>query len=215
MDWLWSLHYESVLVIAAIVVTLSLCFRFISAKLLPVIFCIAIAPWCTASSQLTQQFQWNGNQIITIYCLAFYGGQRLATLDDREYRYYNRNIAIKSMGATFTLAAFPPTSAAARQHYWWTYLQVQQWLGRDLPPTEWGWRYHSNSLIPIATYLLAAPQKLVKVISCNCKAGCTSTLCGCRPAGMPCSAMCSNCMGIGYSNTPQAEDDCVTGEDEL
>ena len=32
---------------------------------------------------------------------------------------------------------------------------------------------------------------------------------------MICSAMCSKCMGIGYRNTPQAEDDCVTGEDEL
>ena len=42
-----------------------------------------------------------------------------------------------------------------------------------------------------------------------------STSCGCRQAGMPCSAMCSKCMGIGYSNTPQAEDDWVTGEDEL
>ena len=45
--------------------------------------------------------------------LALYGGQRLATLD--EYRYYNRNIAIKSMGARLTLAALPPTSAAARE----------------------------------------------------------------------------------------------------
>ena len=42
-----------------------------------------------------------------------------------------------------------------------------------------------------------------------------STRCGCRQAGMPSAAMCSKCMGIGYSNTPQAEDDCVTGEDEL
>ena len=23
------------------------------------------------------------------------------------------------------------------------------------------------------------------------------------------------CMGIGYSNAPQVDDDCVTGEDEL
>ena len=122
---------------------------------------------------------------------------------------------ILPMGATFTLAAFPPTSAAARQNYLRTYLQVQQWLGRDLPPTEWGWKYHNNSPISITTDLLDAPQKLMKVISCNCKAGCTSTLCGCRQAGMPCSAMCSKCMGTGYSNTPLAEDDCATGEDEL
>ena len=53
------------------------------------------------------------------------------------------------MGETFTLAAFPPTSAAVRQHSLWTYLQVQQWLGRDLPPAEWGWKDHNSSLIPI------------------------------------------------------------------
>ena len=67
-------------------------------------------------------------------------------------------------------------------------------------------------MMPIATDLPAASQK---VISCNCKARCMSRRCGYRPAGMPCSAMCSKCMGIGCSNTPQAEDDCVTGEDEL
>ena len=50
------------------------------------------------------------------FVLALHGGQRLAMLD--EYMYYacNRNIASKSIGATFTLAALPPTSAAARQH---------------------------------------------------------------------------------------------------
>ena len=106
-------------------------------------------------------------QLLQFCFLAFYGGKMLDTLD--EYRYYNRNIAIKSMGATFTLAAFPPTSAAAQQISLRTYLQMQQWLGRDLPPAEWGWKYHNNSLIPIATDLLAAPQKLMKVISSTVK----------------------------------------------
>ena len=103
------------------------------------------------------------------FVLALYGCQRLAMLDEYRYYAYNRNIASKSIGATFTLAALPPTSAAARQQSLRTYLQVQQWFGRDLPPTEWGWKYHNNSLIPIATDLPAAPQKLMKVISCNCK----------------------------------------------
>ena len=105
------------------------------------------------------------------FVLALYGCQRLAMLD--EYRYYaynvNRNIACKSFGATFTLSALPPTSSAARQHSLRTYLQEQQWLGRDIPPTEWGWKYHNNSLIPIATDLPATPHKLMKIISCNCK----------------------------------------------
>ena len=109
---------------------------------------------------------------------------------------------ILPMGATFTLAAFPPTSAAARQHSLRTYLQVQQWLGRDIPTTGWGWKYHN--ITDIHSYRFT-----------RCKAGCTSTLCGCRQAGMPCSAMCSKCKGIGNSNTPQVEDDCGAGEDEL
>ena len=79
-------------------------------------------------------------------------------LDEYRYYAYNRNIASRSIGATFTLTALPPTSSAARQHSLWTYLQVQQLLGKDLPPTEWGWKYHNNSLIPIATDVPATPQ---------------------------------------------------------
>ena len=103
------------------------------------------------------------------FVLALYGGQRLVTLDQYRYYVYNRNIASKSINKTFTLAALPPTSSAARQHSFRTYLQKQQWLGRDLQPTEWGWKYHNNSLTPIATDLPDTPQKLMKVISCNCK----------------------------------------------
>ena len=103
------------------------------------------------------------------FVLALYGCQRLALLDEYKYYAYNRNIARKSIGATFTLAALPPTSAAARHHSLRTYLKVQQCFGRDLPPTEWGWKYYNNSLIPIATDLPVAPQKLMKAINCNCK----------------------------------------------
>ena len=133
-----------------------------------------------------------------------YGGTRFTTLD--EYRYYahKRTIANKSVRSSFTLATLPLTSAAAQQHSSRTYLQVQQWLRNDLP-IEWGWKSHTNSLLPIPTDLHAAPQKFMKLISCGCKAGCMSR-CGCRQAGMVCSAMCSKCMGIGCSNAPQVEE---------
>jgi len=36
------------------------------------------------------------------------------------------------------LVALPPTSAAAREHSFRVYHQMQQWLGVELPPTEWG-----------------------------------------------------------------------------
>ena len=38
------------------------------------------------------------------FVLALYGGQRLATLDEYMYSAYNRNITIKSINTTFTLA---------------------------------------------------------------------------------------------------------------
>ena len=63
------------------------------------------------------------------FVLALYGCQGLAMLDEYRYYVYSRNIASKSIGATFTLAALPPTSAAARQHSLQTYLQVQQLSG--------------------------------------------------------------------------------------
>ena len=47
------------------------------------------------------------------FVLALYGSQRFATLDEYMYNAHNRNIASKSMGVTFTLAALPPTSVAA------------------------------------------------------------------------------------------------------
>ena len=43
------------------------------------------------------------------FVLALYGGQRLATLDEYRYYAYKMNIASKSIGATVTLAALPPT----------------------------------------------------------------------------------------------------------
>ena len=146
------------------------------------------------------------------FLLALYGGTRFTSIDEFRYYSYKRNIAGKSVGAKFTLASLPPTSAAARQHSLRTFLQVQQWLGNELSPTEWGWKIQDTSLLPVTTDLPPAPQKLMKLISCNCKAGCTSR-CGCRQAGMSCSAMCSQCMGIACSNVPQAED-LGTVEDE-
>ena len=53
------------------------------------------------------------------FVLPLYGGQRLATL---VLCLHNRNIASKSMCATFTLAALPQTNAAARHHSLRTYL---------------------------------------------------------------------------------------------
>ena len=56
---------------------------------------------------------------------------------------------ILSMGATFTLADFPPTNTAAQQHSLQAYLQVQQWLERDLPTELISPHYPRRLLGPI------------------------------------------------------------------
>lgn len=46
-----------------------------------------------------------------------------------------------------------------------------------------------------------APQPLLNMISCNCKKGCTNN-CGCRKAGLKCSAVCRHCSGQSCENIP-------------
>lgn len=140
------------------------------------------------------------------FLLILYGGERFATLDECRYFAYTKAISIQSVSSTFNLATLPPTSVAAQQHSLRTYLQVQQWLENDLPPIEYGWKLAHGDLVPVATELPPAPEKLLKMISCTCKKGCKAHLqCNCRRAQLPCSAMCKNCLGLDCTNTQQID----------
>ena len=98
------------------------------------------------------------------------------------------------------LAALPPTSAAAKEHSFRVYHQVQQWLGVDLPPTQWGWQLRNRNQQPVLTCQAPAPEKLLNLISCNCKSGC-ERLCGCKKTGLICTVLCGHCNGNGCSNS--------------
>ncbi len=136
------------------------------------------------------------------FLLRLYGAQKTDTLDKYRYIAYNRSISHASLSTTFKLEALPPTSAAARQHSYRTYHTVQQWLGNDLSPTEWGWHFHGDCLLPTESEAPIAPDKLLKLVSCGCKTGC-GRLCGCRKLGLHCSSMCSQCMGQTCTNIPR------------
>ena len=139
------------------------------------------------------------------FILALYGGTNFSTLDSFRYFSYKRSIGKQSESSTFDLATLPPTSAAAKQHFLRTYLQVQEWLGNSLQPTNWGWQMKNELLVPFPTELDAATSKLLKMIRCGCRAGCMAR-CSCKRAGLPCSAMCTSCMGIGCSNSIRSDD---------
>ena len=93
-------------------------------------------------------------------------------------------------------------SAAAQEHSFRVYFQVQQWLGLDLPPTEWGWKSTNGQLFPVLTRQSPAPEKLLTFISCNRKKNCEH-LCGCKKSGLFCTALCSYCRRNGYSNSEE------------
>lgn len=136
------------------------------------------------------------------FILSLYGSTKNQTLDEYRYYYYNRITSKQNISSKFDLAVLPPTSAAATQHSYRTYLQVQQWRGNQLRPTEWGWHLHEGMLKPVCTCLAAAPTELLNLISCGCKIECKKN-CECSRAGLRCSAMCGYCQGTVCSNAAE------------
>ncbi|GBM99353.1 hypothetical protein AVEN_124420-1 [Araneus ventricosus] len=68
--------------------------------------------------------------------------------------------------------------------------QIQKWLGHEKNPLEWGWVPTRFGLSPRKMERDAAPESLLKIISCNCKKGCKNA-CGCRKADLICSSLCT------------------------
>ncbi|MEW8547735.1 MAG: hypothetical protein AB2693_29860 [Candidatus Thiodiazotropha sp.] len=100
----------------------------------------------------------------------------------------------------------PPTSAATRYHSLRTYHQIQVWKGRnDLLAEDWGWAVKGNRLLAVHTDRPPAPEKLLKVVRCKCKASCKTFRCTCRKHGLTCSQMCGECRGISCLNSVQMD----------
>ena len=77
--------------------------------------------------------------------------------------------------------------------------EVQQWIGNNMCPTDWGWIYRDESLVPLTTDRQVTPTSVLRIVSCGCKTGCRKT-CGRPKAGSHCSPMCSYCNGYICSN---------------
>ncbi len=56
------------------------------------------------------------------------------------------------------------------------------------------WEYRDGSLVPPTTNRPGVPTRVLRIVSCGCKTGCRKT-CGCRKAGLYCTAMCCHCNG--------------------
>jgi len=99
----------------------------------------------------------------------------------------------------------PPTERASFYHILRVHLQVIRWLNLsadELDPTEWGWRLEDIRLAPIMTNFPAAPDDILNVIRCKCKAGCKmQSNCSCRANNLKCVTACKYCQGEECTNT--------------
>ncbi len=142
--------------------------------------------------------------------LLYNAPQTIKSLDDLRYQRYNKQITGKKLTSIkgVELKALPATCDAAKYHSYRAYYQVQQWLGNDVSPAEWGWERdpQSGNLRPLVKDKPAAPDKVLRLISCGCKQGCKKS-CTCKNARLPCTALCSGCNGISCANCENAESD--------
>ena len=141
------------------------------------------------------------------FMLSLYSSAKSTTsLDKHWHLSYLKSVARSPIHKEMQLAALPPTLAAAQEHFYRVYHQIQSWLGNALPPEEWGWYVLNGDLLPTLTSKAAAPDKLLNLISCKCKTGCERA-CGCKKAGLHCTVLCSVCHGNGCSNSAPYLDD--------
>ncbi|GBM40533.1 hypothetical protein AVEN_76939-1 [Araneus ventricosus] len=92
---------------------------------------------------------------------------------------------------------------------------IQKWLGYEKNPLEWGWVPTRFGLFPRKIERDAAPESLLKIISCNCKKRCKNA-CGCRKAGLICSSLCTYSLGEACENVSDISllEDRIEDEDD-
>ena len=153
-----------------------------------------------------------------------YGGQPTDSLDRLRYLQY---LSVTSTSSVpLKPERLPPTSRAAIFHLFRVHCQVAQWKTlstKSIDPLLWGWSSFDDRFVPIMTDLQPAPDGILNVVRCKCKAGsersCVTQLCSCRKHGLPCVAACKNCNGEACENiathpTILHTDETVTSDDD-
>ena len=82
-----------------------------------------------------------------------------------------------------------------------TNLQVQMWYGNTPDPLKSGWEENAGNLQPVGSDRPAVPQRLMKIIFCDCKGGCREkSACTCRKSGHRCTPSCGHCVVMTCTN---------------
>ena len=136
-----------------------------------------------------------------------YNGKSTDSLDSLRHQRFCEKVASKS-SQHVKPQTLPPTSEAAKYHSLRVYFQVQQWKGAadSLHPTDWGWQVCDDGFVPQQTTRAPAPERLLRIIRCNCKTDCSTTKCTCKKHNIECTPACGNCRGSGCTNASIFED---------
>ena len=135
--------------------------------------------------------------------VSLYSGNKSDSLDELRFVKYMQKIATSTKSPQPN--NLPPTSSA-KYHSFRTYFQVQVWANMDesivkLDPREWGWEKQQGLLLPVYTDKAVAPDELLHIVRCSCKAACATAACSCRKHGLVCSVGCNHCRGETCSNS--------------
>ena len=145
--------------------------------------------------------------------ISLFGGKPDDTLSSLRLVAFSKKEATAK--AFVTPERLPPTLPATSFHSQRVYFQTMVWMGmaNKMNPIEWGWKMESDELIPLMTDKNAAPDKILKVIHCNCLGGCKSAQCSCRRYGLPCTAACGPCQ-VDNCDNPNNTQEVDTEEEE-
>ena len=83
---------------------------------------------------------------------------------------------------------------------------MPEWLRNTFKGNHRGWELTDGVLTQLYTENPAAPESVLRMVTCGCKKGCGKR-CSCRKAGLDCSALCLICKGHNCVNTTQLEID--------
>ena len=130
-----------------------------------------------------------------------FGGKPDDTLESIRYNLFSKKVATAK--SFVTPERLPPTSSSAEFHCLRVYFQIMIWTGKekDMDPLDWGWRLKDKQLLPVMTDKIVAPEKLLKMIHCNCTTSCSTRRCSCRGYGLSCTSACGSCQITSCENT--------------
>jgi len=143
-----------------------------------------------------------------------YGGNDKNTLDKMRFSSYTKMVS--SSLSNLLPQKLPPTERSAHYHVLRCHYQAIAWkeLSPDaIDPLKWGWTKTETGLEPIMTDLQSAPDDLLKIVRCKCKASCKTSSCTCRKNGMKCLSACQHCRGVMCSNSVLTQT-CVDNDED-